>query len=128
MEPETHAPPSAGYEHSDIRLRPLIWAAVGLTLVCLLSLWVTRRMFRSFEATAQRLDAPVHPLAPAQEMPPPPTLQWTPRVDLDQHEEAMREQLDRYGWIDRPQGIVHIPIERAIELTAERGLPAREGR
>jgi hypothetical protein len=128
MEPETHTPPSAGYEHSDIRLRPLIWAAVGLALVCILSLWVTKRMFRSFETTAKRLDAPVHPLALTQETPPAPNLQTTPRLDLEKHEQAMREQLDRYGWIDRPQGIVHIPIERAIELTAERGLPAREGR
>jgi hypothetical protein len=32
-----------------------------------------------------------------------------------------RERLGRYGWIDRRRGIVHIPIERAMELVAQEG-------
>ena len=31
--------------------------------------------------------------------------------------------LTTYGWVDRDAGIVRIPIERAMELLAERGLP-----
>ena len=33
--------------------------------------------------------------------------------------------LTTYGWVNRKNGIVHIPIDRAIELLAQRGLPAR---
>jgi hypothetical protein len=33
--------------------------------------------------------------------------------------------LNTYGWVDRESGIVHIPIERAMELLLQRGLPAR---
>jgi cytochrome c oxidase cbb3-type subunit III len=33
--------------------------------------------------------------------------------------------LHSYGWVDQAAGIVRIPIERAMELLAERGLPAR---
>jgi hypothetical protein len=33
--------------------------------------------------------------------------------------------LKSYGWIDRDKGVVHIPIDRAIEILAERGLPVR---
>ena len=129
MEPEINAPHgSVGHERSDVRVRPLAALAVVLTLVCMLSLWVTRAMLRSFETTARRLDTPVHPLASGKETPPPPRLQTMPAHDLSEHETLMRERLDSYGWVDRPQGIVHIPIERAIELTAERGLPAREAR
>lgn len=36
------------------------------------------------------------------------------------------ERLSTYGWVDRSAGSVHIPIERAIELTAQRGLPVRQ--
>ncbi len=33
--------------------------------------------------------------------------------------------LKSYGWIDRDKGVVRIPIDRAIEILAERGLPVR---
>ena len=35
--------------------------------------------------------------------------------------------LNGYGWVDKANGVVHIPIERAMQLTLERGLPVREG-
>lgn len=35
------------------------------------------------------------------------------------------DKLNSYGWIDRSNGIVHIPIDRAMELILQRGLPAR---
>ena len=31
--------------------------------------------------------------------------------------------LDNYSWVDRSQGKVRIPIERAMELMPQRGLP-----
>lgn len=36
--------------------------------------------------------------------------------DLDQEK---REELTRWGWIDRSAGIARIPIERAMDLVAE---------
>src|SRR5262249_49918169 len=33
--------------------------------------------------------------------------------------------LDNYGWVDRKNGIVHIPISRAMDLILQRGLPTR---
>ena len=32
-------------------------------------------------------------------------------------------QLNSYGWVDEKAGVAHIPIERAMELIAQRGLP-----
>jgi hypothetical protein len=29
--------------------------------------------------------------------------------------------LEHYGWVDRDKGVVHIPIDRAMDLLAERG-------
>ncbi len=34
---------------------------------------------------------------------------------------SQRRRLDGYGWVDRKAGIVHIPIDRAIDLELERG-------
>ncbi len=33
--------------------------------------------------------------------------------------------LNTYGWVDRKNGKVHIPIERAMQLLLQRGLPIR---
>ena len=38
------------------------------------------------------------------------------------------ERLDGYGWTDRAHGVVRVPIDRAMELVAREGLPARGGR
>ena len=53
----------------------------------------------------------------------------TPRVQTDDGDQDIanlhaREDLllNYYSWADRPQGKVRIPIERAMELIAERGL------
>lgn len=32
-------------------------------------------------------------------------------------------QLNSYGWVDEKAGVAHIPIERAMELLTQRGLP-----
>jgi hypothetical protein len=41
-------------------------------------------------------------------------------VDLNRREDLL---LDHYSWVNEPQGKVRIPIERAMELIAQRGLP-----
>ena len=54
----------------------------------------------------------------------------TPRVQTDDGNQDVadlhaREDLllDNYSWVDQSQGKVRIPIERAMELIAQRGLP-----
>ncbi len=59
--------------------------------------------------------------------PPAPALQTQPFRDVMQLKAEQRAQLHSYGWIDKANGVVHIPIERAMALTLQRGLPARAG-
>jgi|SRR5579862_863138 len=54
-----------------------------------------------------------------------PQLQIAPEVDLQAFRAREDAQLNSYEWIDRSAGVVRIPIERAMELVAQRGLPAR---
>jgi len=35
------------------------------------------------------------------------------------------QELNSYGWVDEKAGVAHIPIERAMELAIQRGLPTR---
>ena len=56
-------------------------------------------------------------------MPPEPRLQTNPREDLRELRDAEQDTLTTYGWVDRNAGIVRIPIDEAITLTLQRGLP-----
>ncbi len=40
---------------------------------------------------------------------------------------AQRGTLNSYGWVDKANGVVHIPIERAMQIAVERGFPVRDG-
>ena len=70
---------------------------------------------------------PLYPLAAEQgvRVPPEPRLQINPRQDLKDLRAAEDEILHGYGWVDRNAGIVRIPIDDAMRLTLERGLPSR---
>jgi hypothetical protein len=59
---------------------------------------------------------------PAERQPPAPRLQVDPKLDLDRLRAEEYARLTTYGWADRERRIVRIPIERAMELLAERGL------
>jgi len=58
--------------------------------------------------------------------PPEPRLQTNPRGDLRALRDQEDELLNGYSWADKSAGVVRIPIERAMQLTLERGLPARK--
>ena len=54
----------------------------------------------------------------------------TPRLQTDDGNQEMADMhvredllLDHYSWADREKGKVRIPINRAMELIAQRGLP-----
>ena len=46
-----------------------------------------------------------------------------PGSDFSSTRSAQESELNSYGWIDRKTGKVRIPIERAMQLLVERGLP-----
>jgi hypothetical protein len=116
-----------GHEGYDVRLRPLIICGVSLAALAGLSLLAMWLLFGYFAARQMRSQADLHPLLETPQLPPEPRLQVSPQLDarvILSHERAI---LSSYGWVDRQAGIVRIPIEQAIELLTERGLPARQG-
>lgn len=50
-----------------------------------------------------------------------PALQKKPQADLRRFEREQRAALSGYGWVDRPSGLVRIPIEEAMRIIAARG-------
>ena len=57
-------------------------------------------------------------------LPPLPRLQTRPAADLTAFRASEDLVLQGYAWVDQETGVVRIPVARAIELIAQRGLPA----
>ncbi len=117
-----------GHEASDVRVGPLLGLLALLALGCLFALWLMRAMFRSFDSGARSRDLPGHVLADERQVTPQPRLQADPPAENARSAAAERAILESYAWIDRDAGIVRIPVERALELVLEEGLPVREGK
>jgi hypothetical protein len=113
-----------GYERSDASVRPVIQFTIILTLGLALVIALMVVLFNTLERIATRAEAAAHPMA-VEADPPAPRLQTSTAVELALHRAREAETLGGYAWIDRDAGIVRIPIERALELVAERGLPVR---
>jgi hypothetical protein len=54
-----------------------------------------------------------------------PRLQLSPRADMAIYRANQVEELNTYAWLNKDAGVVRIPIDRAIEVIAAKGLPTR---
>jgi hypothetical protein len=115
---------AAGHELRDIRFRPVVGATIGLTLVIGLVLLGTWLLFGDLAARAARSNPPANPLAARsdRDLPPIPRLQADPIHFLQRLREEEDKRLTTYAWIDAEKGIVRIPIKRAMDLLASRGI------
>jgi hypothetical protein len=123
-------PPGAKYEHTDIDPAVGYKFASWLAVSMLIAAAIVYGAFWFFEGRRQTADtvARKYPLAVGQEkMPPTPTLQTQPFQDIFTLRQSEAARLGSYGWVDKAGGVARIPIDRAIELTLQRGLPARAG-
>lgn len=128
---ETHQPPQdprvVGHETSDAEIGPLLKFAVFLTVVVVVVSVLTIGLYNYLDARELAEKAPRYPLSTAQRpLPPAPRLQTHPFMDVQQLRREEQRFLNRYTWVDRGAGVVRIPVDRAIEVLAERGLPYRE--
>jgi hypothetical protein len=119
-------PEHRGHEERDVQLRPLIIAGVSLALLAGLTLLAMWRLFDYFAARQARFATPP-PLLETRPLPPEPRLQVSPQQEWRDMLAAETATLHSYGWVDRQAGIVRIPIQRAIDILAERGLANARG-
>jgi len=116
-----------GYEARDANPSSLVHFAVGLA-VMLVFVWAGMFWLMKYFSRVQDTGPPATPFeqVSGSRLPPLPRLQVDPVQDLSLVRAQQGGALDSYGWVDRGHGIVHIPIEQAMDLILERGgLPAR---
>jgi len=113
---DTEAP---GHERRDVDVRRIVLVGVGLVvLAALVQLAIYFQMMGLWSARQATLPAPPPVATALPSTPPEPRLQTAPADDLRDLRRTEEERLDSYGWVDRRTGIVHVPIERAMELLA----------
>jgi len=121
-------PRTVHHEAKDINIRGVLMFGAGLIVaaaVIQVLVWAMFAFYERRESAVQPM--PEYPLAAGQEnrVPPEPRLQTNPREDLRNLRDAEDAVLNSYGWVDKNNGVVHIPIRDAMKLAIERGLPAR---
>jgi hypothetical protein len=117
--------PHVHHEPGDVNALAL--TKFGLTMAALIvvflfGLW---GMFQYLKNREAELGLPLSPSAimNAQKHPPDPQLQPHPAQDMREMRAAEDQIMQQYAWIDPDKGIVRIPVERAMDLIAQHGLP-----
>ena len=114
----------AGYERSDADPRKLVLAglllAVLLAAALALSAWLSQTT--DAEIMSGERASPVRGLRTA---PPGPELEAVPTRELELVRAREERLLEGTEWVDAVNGVVRIPIERAMELSLQEGFPVR---
>ena len=116
---------TTGHEANSLRVRELVVfaaALVGVTVLVLVSLSLVMREFSGEEKQLESLALPR--FAGDTGGFPAPKIQPDPAEELTKMKREDLGRLNEYGWTDRAAGIAHIPVDRAIDILAQRGLPA----
>jgi hypothetical protein len=107
--------PPARYEPVDISVRALAAGLAAVLLTLLLSMFLAMWLYPNV-VVDRRLGAALPPY-------PAPRLQTDPAKDLRQFVAGETERLNSAGWVDEAHGVAHIPIDEAMRMIAQQGIP-----
>ena len=133
---------NGGYEHEDIGARAVFFFLLSLAVLVVVVYFAAQAVYGSLEKYSRAHQPQQNPLKQKAETDTrdadtgkvreeikkafrEPRLETDERNELAEPRMEEEEYLNSYGWVDQPAGVVHIPIERAIQLVAERGLAVR---
>ncbi len=124
------------FERQDLSPATLIYFFLSLAVFIVISIFILKGFFAYLDYREKATEQPVNPLvkhvpedtrhvAPGY----PQTAFPNPRLETDERSQLGGFLLDQddilysYGWVDEKAGIVRIPIDRAMDLLVQRGLP-----
>jgi hypothetical protein len=120
--------PEVQHERSDVSVFGIVTFGAVLLASALIIYVGMGVLFNYFGTQATQTGRPLPPVAPAtgERMPPEPRLQVSPSADLQTMRAAEDAILNNYGWVDRQAGAVRIPVEQAMHILVQRGLPVQQ--
>ena len=126
------------YERQDLKPSGILYFLLALGVATLLCILGIKGLYSFLERREKESQPAVNPLitnrpedtrhierAYPQSVFPNPKLEEDERGQLDDVRTNEDKTLYSYGWVDEKAGTVHIPIERAMDLLVQRGLPVR---
>ena len=125
-----------GYEHQDLSPKGVFYFMAGLVVLVIIIYLIVLGMFRFLDSYDKAHQVPISPMVAPQadtrtathaetQAFPQPRLEENERNQLRLFVEDEDRRLATYNWVDKDKGIVQIPIDRAMDLLVERGLPLR---
>jgi hypothetical protein len=117
-------PIEEGHEPSEIKLRAIIIFAVvfvAVAIVVEVAMVGVMGLFKTQDA--EQIKSKPRLLEDETGQFPAPKLQLNTTADMLDFRRSESESITSYGWVDEKDGIAHIPIDRALQLVTERGLP-----
>src|SRR6202166_169889 len=134
IQPTPNPPNHDGFEQEDLSSRSALYFLAGLVLVGLVVYLIVFGMYRFLDSYATAHQPPMSPMVTPETdtravMPenagtlPQPRLEENERTQPRSFIEDQDRKLAAYYWVDKDRGTVRIPIDRAMELIEQRGLP-----
>jgi hypothetical protein len=133
---DPHDPEHGQVETSAVSPKPVLLFLAVLFVATAFVFFVVKGMdfgFRKFDESNKEQKA-TEVEAQGRKLPPEPLLQGAPGKEdkptdlplqaMENLRKSTDEKLNSYGWVDKPGGIAHVPIDRAKAMIAEKGLPA----
>src|SRR5216684_5977300 len=125
------------FEREDLAPKPILIFLGALAVGCVLVYFILRGMYSyldSYENHHQPVQSPLvqqttvdtRSVSPGDVTKfPQPRLEGDERREINDFREHEEQTLNSYGWVDQQAGVVRIPIDRAMQLLTQRGLPTR---
>lgn len=107
------------HEGTDIKVRAILTAGIVLALVLVVALAVSWTSFRILALYKPGGQEPSYAWDSTRVLPPSPWLEIASGQDLAQFRKREDAVLSSYGWIDRENNIIRIPIEEAKAMWLE---------
>lgn len=120
----------------DLNLKAIVVTVIGLALLIGLAMFFMWWVAQGLKRVEAAQDPPPRPIpeAAGRQLPPEPRLQGapgsafeekpgSPELELRQIRAEEERVLTSYEWVDEAGGVARIPVERAIEILAQEGLP-----
>ena len=120
--------PEVSHERSDVNVFSILMFGLALLVVAIIISLFVWWLFDHFAARAAQSGRPLPAeaaRAAGEPVLPEPRLQVSPAQDLQTMRATEDAILNNYGWEDRQAGIVRLPIDRALQILADRGLPVQ---
>src|SRR5271169_2295029 len=130
-----HGHAEEGFEHQDLTAQAVFGFLISLIVGGVLVYFVVWGLYALMDARQRSRQPQQSPLVKQVETDtrivspdeitkfPQPRLERNERVEIKDFRLKEEQTLNSYGWVDEKGGVVRIPIEQAMQLVAQRGLP-----